>query len=487
MAGPNRELLASHIAAFENANVICVGDIMLDRFIYGDVDRVSPEAPIPVCRVRNETAMLGGAGNVARNLVSLGARVDLISVVGCDPVAKDVELLLQNLNGVSPNLLSETERITTSKIRYVADGQQLLRADREITDPISDEVAKRLCVTVSDTLQNTDALIISDYGKGVITDYLANHLITLAADAGKPVIVDPKAANFNRYRGASLVTPNLKELGQAAGRQPKSDVAITTCARALLENFEIEAMVVTRGSQGMSLISTDGADHFTSRAREVFDVSGAGDTVVASLAAGLAVGLPTVVAAQLANLAAGIVVGKTGTAVAYADDLQQEIRYAAPRPTPPPPLNVALEQIRAWQARGETVGFTNGCFDLLHPGHVSLLAQARANCDRLVVGLNADRSVKRLKGNNRPTQDETARAAVLSSFETVDLVLIFEQDTPEELLHQIRPDILVKGADYKIETVVGADFVQSYGGRVILAEIVPGFSTTATIARMNSS
>ena len=248
-------------------------------------------------------------------------------------------------------------------------------------------------------------------------------------------------------------------------------------------------MLVTRGAQGMSLIAPDRADHFPSRAREVFDVSGAGDTVLAVLAAGIAAGTPMIEAAQLANVAAGIVVGKTGTAVVYADDLHAELGEMTGLSGPQPPLRLAaaLDRIRTWKDRGEKVGFTNGCFDLLHPGHVSLLASARSTCDRLVVGLNSDASVKRLKGENRPMQNEAARAAVLSSLETVDLVVIFDEDTPEALLHEVRPDILVKGADYTVETVVGADLVQSYGGKVILADIVPGFSTTATIARMNAS
>jgi D-beta-D-heptose 7-phosphate kinase/D-beta-D-heptose 1-phosphate adenosyltransferase len=288
------------------------------------------------------------------------------------------------------------------------------------------------------------------------------------------VIVDPKSRDFTRYAGASLITPNLKELGKAADGELSSEDGIVDAARGLLSHAGIGSMLVTRGAQGMSLVTAAGADHFPSRAREVFDVSGAGDTVLALLAAGIA---------------AGVVVGKTGTAVVYADDLLEELNDMAGHSGPQPPLRLdaALDRIRTWKARGDKVGFTNGCFDLLHPGHVSLLASARATCDRLVVGLNSDMSVKRLKGENRPMQNEAARAAVLSSLETVDLVVIFDEDTPEALLHEVRPDVLVKGADYTIETVVGADLVQSYGGRVVLAEIVDGFSTTATIARMNAS
>jgi len=489
MTAPDHAALAARIADLQTAKVVCVGDVMLDRFVYGDVSRVSPEAPIPVCRVTNETAMLGGAGNVVRNLVSVGAAVTFVSVTGDDDIARDVDLLLRDLAGVTPNLIREKDRPTTSKIRYVAGGQQLLRADREVTTPIADDVADAVFRAAESALEDAGVLIVSDYGKGTITDSLVARLIEAASAAGKPVIVDPKSRDFTRYAGASLITPNLKELGEAADGELSSEDGIVDAARGLLSHAGIGSMLVTRGAQGMSLVTAAGADHFPSRAREVFDVSGAGDTVLALLAAGIAAGVPTLEAAQLANVAAGVVVGKTGTAVVYADDLLEELNDMAGHSGPQPPLRLdaALDRIRTWKARGDKVGFTNGCFDLLHPGHVSLLASARATCDRLVVGLNSDMSVKRLKGENRPMQNEAARAAVLSSLETVDLVVIFDEDTPEALLHEVRPDVLVKGADYTIETVVGADLVQSYGGRVVLAEIVDGFSTTATIARMNAS
>ncbi|MEX2454495.1 MAG: D-glycero-beta-D-manno-heptose-7-phosphate kinase [Rhodospirillaceae bacterium] len=477
------------IAAFGTARVVCTGDVMLDRFVYGEVTRVSPEAPIPVCRIRNETAMLGGAGNVVRNLVALGAGVDFFSVVGDDDVARDVEVLLRDLTGVSHVLLVEPGRPTTTKIRYVAGGQQLLRADREVTSAVPDEIAARLCAAVGGALDGAGALIVSDYGKGAITDDVARDLIAAARRAGVPAIVDPKSRNFARYAGATLVTPNLKELGEAAGGEPSSADEIVSAARRLIADAGISAMLVTRGAQGMTLVTADAADHLPSRAREVFDVSGAGDTVVATLAAGIAAGLSAIDAARMANVAAGIVVGKTGTAVAYADELRAELgaRNGVRSGKAAPTLDAAVERVRTWRDRGQRVGFTNGCFDLLHPGHVALLARARAACDRLVVGLNSDASVKRLKGETRPMQNEAARAAVLGSLETVDLVVVFDEDTPENLLHALRPDILVKGADYRIEDVVGAAFVQSYGGEVVLAEIVPGFSTTATVARMNAS
>ena len=480
--------IQAQIRALKKARVVCVGDVMLDRFVYGDVTRISPEGPIPICRVQKETAMLGGAGNVVRNLVALGASVDFISLVGNDDIARDVDRLLHDLSGVSHTLTTEANRPTTSKVRYVAGGQQLLRADRETTDPVPDAIADVLVSKVENALRDAALLVVSDYGKGVITSRLATRLIEIARQKNKPVIVDPKSKDFERYAGAAIITPNLREMVAAGGVEPVTEDGIVSAARRLLSNVGIDAMLVTRGAQGMSLVSGDTAHHFKSRAREVFDVSGAGDTVVATLAASIAVGHSYEDAAHLANVAAGIVVGKVGTAVSYAEDILTELNgsFETGERQVVRTIDAAMNRINKWRGKGEKVGFTNGCFDLLHPGHVSLLAEARGACDKLVVGLNSDWSVKRLKGKERPSQTERARAAVLSSLETVDLVIIFNEDTPEHLIKEIKPDVLVKGADYSIETVIGANFVQGYGGEIILVEIVPGFSTTATIARMNS-
>jgi D-beta-D-heptose 7-phosphate kinase/D-beta-D-heptose 1-phosphate adenosyltransferase len=484
MTGETASTLAAAVPTLAGTKVACVGDVMLDRFVYGDVVRLSPEAPIPVCRVSDETAMLGGAGNVVRNLVSLGAEVSFVTVTGDDDIARDVDLLIENLKGVTATILRLPGRPTTSKTRFVAGGQQLLRADRETAEAVDDATAGRLADAVEAALGDADVLIVSDYAKGVVTDGLMKRIVAAAAAAKVPLIVDPKSRNLGRYAGAALITPNLKELAEASDSDLGAEDAIVAAARDQIAAAGIGAMLVTRGAQGMSLVTGENATHFSSEAREVFDVSGAGDTVVATLAAGIAAGMPMLDAARLANVAAGIVVGKAGTAVVYPDDLLDELGGNPGASKTPQSLEAALGRIRDWQARGDRVGFTNGCFDLLHPGHVSLLAQARAACDRLVVGLNSDASVKRLKGESRPMQTEAARAAVLGSLESVDLVIVFEEDTPERLLQAVRPDVLVKGADYTVETVVGADFVQSYGGKVVLADLVPGFSTTATIARM---
>ena len=489
MATSDLSSLLKYTSAFSDTRVVCLGDVMLDRFIYGNVNRISPEAPIPVCRVENETVMLGGAGNVARNLTALGATVEFISVVGDDVVGDDVKLLLQGYDDIRPNITTVPGRITTSKTRYVAEGQQLMRADREVGTEISEALIDSLCSSVDRALQASNLLIISDYGKGVVTDRLVSEVISLSKAADTPVIVDPKSHSLDRYSGATLITPNLKEFGEAIGASVSSDAEIAASARELLKNVEIQSLIVTRGARGMSLILPEQAYHFASRAQEVFDVSGAGDTVVAALAVGISAGVPIVAATQLANLAAGIVVGKTGTAVVDIEDLVVEINavWGSKRVGSANDESSALNIVKKWKKIGKKIGFTNGCFDLLHPGHVSLLSQAKANCDRLVVALNSDNSVKKLKGLDRPMQDENARASILSSLEMVDLVLIFEEDTPIGLIDRIRPDVLVKGADYAIDKIVGADLVRSYGGEVVSAEILPGFSTTETISRINGS
>lgn len=485
--------LARHVEAFPQATVICVGDIMLDRFVSGDVDRISPEAPIPILRVGRETTMLGGAGNVVRNLVGLKARTRFLSVVGDDACGRELAELLSVLPGVEPVLQVEPGRQTPLKVRYLAGNQQLLRADHETVRPIRDQDADRLAEAAEAMLAEGDpartVLVLSDYGKGVLTDALLRRLIDAAARRGVAVVVDPKGRDFGRYRGATLVTPNRKELAEATALPTASDDEVVAACRAVIDGAGLKGVLATRSQDGMTLVAEGGAavHHLPAEAREVFDVSGAGDTVVATLAAALAAGVVAPDAAQLANVAAGIVVGKVGTAAVHAAELvdalhRQDLDDAEAKVLP---LERAVERADGWRRRGLSVGFTNGCFDLLHPGHLSLLRQARNACDRLIVGVNSDASVKRLKGDSRPIQTEAARSAVLASLSMVDMVVIFGADTPLDLIRALRPDVLVKGADYTVETVVGAPDVQGWGGRVVLADLEPGQSTTATIGRMS--
>jgi D-beta-D-heptose 7-phosphate kinase/D-beta-D-heptose 1-phosphate adenosyltransferase len=479
--------LARHIDSLSSARVLCVGDVMLDRFVYGAVDRVSPEAPIPVLRIERESAMLGGAGNVAANVMGLGAACRFVSVIGDDGAGAELRQLVARELGGDGGMVAQPGRQTTVKTRFIGGRQQLLRADAETVAPIAAGSANLVSGMVRDALHDVGAVILSDYGKGVLTDTLLARVIAVARTAGLPVVVDPKGSDYRRYKGASIVTPNRKELMEATGMPADTDEQVTDACRRIIETCGIDAVLATRSERGMSVVTKDGlVAHLPAEAREVFDVSGAGDTVVATLTAALSAGVPLDDAARLANLAAGIVVGKVGTAVVRAPELlealhTQEWRHGEAKVAT---REQAAECAERWRLRGKRVGFTNGCFDLLHPGHVSLLSQAKAACDVLVVGLNSDESVQRLKGPTRPVQSETARATVLASMAPVDLVVVFGEDTPELLIQALRPDVLVKGADYTIDKVVGADFVQSYGGKVVLADLVAGQSTTNTIKRM---
>ncbi len=483
-------LLAARVFALKQVPILCVGDVMLDQFVYGDVERISPEAPIPVLRVRREMAMLGGAGNVVRNLVALGAAPHFVSLVGDDMAGREVTRLVGLHAEVDPVLIVEYGRQTTIKTRFSAGSQQLLRADRETSAALAEQSLASLLGNAMKLLPKVGAVVLSDYGKGVLNKAVIRELLDGARAAGRPVVVDPKGTDYALYAGATLVTPNRKELHEATGLSVEDDAAIVAAARHLIDECSIANVLVTRSQDGMTLVTQAGETyHLPAEAREVFDVSGAGDTVVATMAAALAAGSPLPEAARLANVAAGIVVGKVGTAVVYAADLVASLHHSEVGAVEAKVADrtMAVDHLARWRHKGQKVGFTNGCFDLLHPGHISLLTQARAQCDRLVVGLNSDKSVKRLKGDSRPVQSEASRAIVLASLACVDLVVIFDEDTPFDLIAALRPDVLVKGADYTVEQVVGADLVQGWGGKVVLAELAEGHSTTATIARMGRS
>jgi D-beta-D-heptose 7-phosphate kinase/D-beta-D-heptose 1-phosphate adenosyltransferase len=481
--------LAVHLEALVGVRVVVAGDVMLDRSLYGAVERISPEGPIPVLRVEREAAMLGGAGNVLRNLAALGAAVEFLAVVGDDAAGREVQALAREAAGAGCHLLVEAGRPTTIKERYIAAGQQLLRADRDPDGAIGADTAATLLAAATAALEGAGALVLSDYGKGTLQPETLGALIAAAAAAGCPVVVDPKGRDYGIYRGATLVTPNQRELHEATGRPTATEGDVLLAARQVIDSCGIEAVLVTRGARGMTVLRGGEGNHLQlpAAAREVFDVSGAGDTVVAAVAAALAAGVDFESAVRLANLAASIVVGKLGTAVASRSELLQTLHASdlLAAEAKIADLEASVEHAARWRRKNLTIGFTNGCFDLLHPGHVSLLAQARAVCDRLIVGLNSDASTRRLKGEGRPIQSEAARAAVLASLADVDLVVIFGEDTPLKAIEALRPDVLVKGADYARDEVVGADLVERHGGKVILAELAPGHSTSDTIGRMS--
>ena len=483
--GPSAAELADAARLLRKASVLVVGDAMLDRYVYGEVRRISPEAPVPVLAVEREIAMPGGAGNVVRNLTALGAAVAFVSVVGDDQAGSDITGLIGGQHGVEPWLLVQGGRVTTTKTRFLAAGQHLLRADHEIVQAINPRLADRMVRIATDAVAATAVTVLSDYGKGVLAGDVPQKLIAVARAAGRRVVVDPKGRDFSPYAGADLITPNRGELRDATGMPVETEEQVVAAARTLRAQHRFGAVLVTRSEDGMTLLhGTDSVQHFPAEAPEVHDVSGAGDTVVSVVAAGLAAGLDLPIAARLANIAAGLVVGKVGTAVAREEEIVEALSVERGALRKVCSRAAALEQVERWRRRGWRVGFTNGCFDLLHPGHVHLLEQSRSWCDRLVVGLNSDASVKRLKGPARPIQSEAARAAVLASLASVDLVTVFDEDTPLELLRLLRPDVLVKGADYTVDQVVGHELLEEYGGQVKLAELLPGNSTTATVARI---
>lgn len=489
--GYNR--MASALAGVFNglaaSRVLVVGDLMLDRFLWGQVRRTSPEAPVPVVDLERETRSLGGAANVARNLLGLGLQVDLVGVTGAD-AGRD--LLLEALTQAdldSDGVLIAQDRGTTVKTRVIGNRQQLVRIDAERAAPLMERDQERLLAVATACLMQADALLLSDYAKGVLTANLCRTLIASARVRGLPVLVDPKGEDFGRYAGATLITPNHGELALATGVKAQDLDALLAAGSETRETLGLESMVLTLGEQGMVLIEPDGNHPLSAIAREVYDVSGAGDTVIATFAAGLVGGLARIDTARLANLAAGIVVGKVGTAPITAPELLVAIgeETTCEQAAKIRDAGEAMAQVRCWQAAGKRVVFTNGCFDLLHVGHVTYLDRARRYGQRLVVGLNTDASVRRLKGPERPLIGQEDRARVLAALATVDAVVLFDQDTPLALIEQLRPDVLAKGADYREEQVIGATKVKSWGGQVVLIPLVEDHSTTGIIARMSSN
>jgi D-beta-D-heptose 7-phosphate kinase/D-beta-D-heptose 1-phosphate adenosyltransferase len=483
----NSDLLP-YVERLKAARVLCIGDVMLDHYVFGQVERVSPEAPVPVLWIEREMKTLGGAGNVLRNLRALGAAASFISVVGNDEAGREIGRLVEAQDGAEAHVLVQPQRTTTVKTRYVAGNQQLLRADRESSIPLDPYIREDLLRLARELVADHAVVVVSDYAKGVLTEGVALEIIRAARDVGARVIVDPRGGDHIRYRGADLVKPNRRELAHATGMPVETDSEIIAASRVLIERCGFNAVLASLGAEGSVLVSADGtANAQRAEVREVFDASGAGDTVVAMVAAAMAVGLGLSDAARLGNIAAGIVVRKTGTAVAYAGELAAALNgrdfYSTEKVVP---RSHALDLVARWRRHGLRIGFTNGFFDLLHPGHVALLSQAKSACDRLIVGLNSDASTERLKGSRRPIQNETERAAVLASLPTVDLIVVFHEDTPMELIRDIRPQLLVKGEEYRLEEVVGADFVKQAGGDVLLAKIEPDYNSTAPIARLAS-
>jgi D-beta-D-heptose 7-phosphate kinase / D-beta-D-heptose 1-phosphate adenosyltransferase len=464
---------------FDSSHVLIVGDVMLDRYWHGSSHRVSPEAPVPIVNVALEEERPGGAGNVAVNIAALGGRVSLVGVVGNDPAGHQLKARL-NAAGIFSELQVSQSKPTITKLRVMSRHQQLLRMDFEET--FSPEDSCELDSKIAPVLPHCDILVLSDYAKGTLQDCQA--LIAQAKALGIPVLVDPKGGDFTRYSGASLLTPNIAEFEAVVGKCD-SERDIVSKGLELITRLNIAALLVTRGEMGMTLIRpAQQAIHLPARAREVYDVTGAGDTVIAVLAAVLASGQSLPEAVVLANMAAGIVVGKLGAATVNAAEMRRAINkeYSTARGVvTEEQLMFAIEEARA---NGERIVFTNGCFDIIHAGHVGYLEEARKQGDRLIVALNSDASVRRLKGQGRPINPIDRRLAVLAGLESVDWVVSFEEDTPERLLRRIKPDVLVKGGDYRADQIIGGTIVKANGGEVKVLRFFENCSTTSIVNRI---
>ena len=490
--------------SMKDVRVLVIGDIMLDQFVYGDVERISPESPVPVLLVQNEQSMLGGAGNVLSNLKGLGAECAVIAVIGGDTQGQHLQECLKGFAAEAACLVVDSTRPTTVKTRFLSGMQQLLRTDFEKKESISPEIENDLIKQFDRELENCGAVVISDYGKGILTDRVLRHVIQTARKKNVPVLVDPKGDDYKRYKGASIVTPNKKELMEASKMSAGSDEEVSMAAHHVMKVSGIDAVIATRSKDGMSVVQRHDKEavHIPASPVEVFDVSGAGDTVIAVAAAALAAGSDVVQAAKLANVAGNIVVTKVGTAPIRIDEMldsliaiqgneqAQASQAHAVQGTPICNWDQAIEVMQRWRAKNRTVGFTNGCFDILHRGHAQYLGEARARCDRLIVALNSDASIKLLKGESRPIHDEMSRAAVLSALACVDMVVFFgaseegQDNTPCELLSILKPDLYFKGGDYTIDQLPEAKIMAEHGGEVSLLSFVDGYSTTGAIEKM---
>lgn len=475
--------MMSPILSFSNARVLVVGDVMLDRYWHGQASRISPEAPVPVVHVEDVTdERPGGAANVSVTVAALGAQTALLGVTGDDEAGKSLERRLQKI-GVEYRFTRLSGPATVTKIRVLSRHQQLIRLDLE--NSFEGKGHRELLTDYESMLSRVDSVALSDYGKGTLAN--AQEFIVRARAAGKPVLVDPKGSDFSRYSGATVITPNLTEFESVVGSCRDLDELVAR-GEALLRELDIHAIVITRSDQGMTLLRGEHKPvHVSAQAREVYDVTGAGDTVVGVLAAAVAAGRSLPEAMMLSNVAAGIVVGKLGTASVSTAELMRVLDEQTYDPSCLLTRAELLSAVAGARERGETIVMTNGCFDILHAGHVSYLERARALGDRLVVAVNDDGSVQRLKGEGRPINTLSHRTAVLAALKSVDWLVAFSEDTPEELIGMVLPDVLVKGGDYRADEIAGANRVQAQGGRVDILDFEHGCSTTKLIDAINQA
>lgn len=473
------------LARFPEQRVLVIGDLILDEYLWGKVERISPEAPVQIVDIQREFLTLGGAGNVLANILSLGGRAQLCSVIGCDQNAQVLIGQLHQRGLSTEGLFKDSHRPTTKKTRVLAAGQQILRIDREIRQPIEAGYEEEIFHYFIENLSGYQAIILSDYQKGVLTDSLLARIIAAARQEGKPVFIDPKGSSYCKYRRANYLTPNLKEAGLATNMTLGSEEQISQAGQKLLEDLALDGLIITRGQDGISVFTPHQLPvSLPTKAKEVYDVSGAGDTVLASLTLGYCSGLSINEAAWLANLAAGVVVGKVGTATVNPSEIIGYCHDHLWGEQKNKNCQDLLDLITRHRLAGQKIVFTNGCFDLFHVGHIKLLQEAKKFGDILVVAINDDASVTRLKGLPRPCMTQEERVQLLGALDCVDYLTVFSDDNPMRLLEMIKPDVLAKGTDYNKEEVVGWSIVDSYGGSIKLINLAQNISTSHLIDRI---
>lgn len=489
MSNIDTNLLFNTVKTFGqiSQHVLVVGDVMLDRYLIGEVSRISPEAPVPVVLLKSQNERAGGAANVAANLALLGIKTQLIGCIGQDNEGKTLIAAMQDLSVETTHMVESNTRPTIAKTRILGGHQQMMRLDQEETHAFNDTEAKQLQEAWHQAITQKPAIVIlSDYAKGVLSEAFCQQMIKDCRKAGIPVLVDPKGKDYNKYVGATALTPNKKETAEAC-ETTTNDAQLIDKAQQLKDRVKLDFLAVTRGEEGISLLD-DSRHDLAATAKQVYDVSGAGDTVISTLAAGMMHGLSPLTSLQLANTAAAVVVGKVGTVPIQQHELLEALTDTQTQVQAHKvcDLPVLLDKVAIWKQNDTKIVFTNGCFDLLHAGHVTYLEAAKKRGDRLILGLNTDRSVSTLKGPSRPVVHEKDRARVLAALESVDAVILFDEDTPLDLINAIKPDVIAKGSDYTEDQVVGAKEVKSWGGEVALVELVEGRSTTSMINKMNS-
>ena len=482
----NHSKLNEIITNIQSKKILVVGDIMLDKYVFGSVDRISPEAPIPIVKIDNTKLLEGGAGNVLKNLNSLNIKTSFISVIGNDEAGKILKDRFKRLKNVEYALIQDNNRKTTFKTRYIANGQQLFRTDQETVISLDKTLMQKAFQYFKLFIRQADIVIFSDYGKALFIDEnFCQKLIKHANKENKNVIVDPKGDKFEKYKGSFFITPNAKEAFKATNIEASNNNLSEKCGKHIINNKWSKNVLLTRGEYGLSLIENNIAYHLKSNAQEVFDVTGAGDTVIALFSASLAINNNHIDAAKFANLGASIAVKKLGTSSINKEEIY-ELSIKKNKSKILSEENL-LETINELRNNNQTIGFTNGCFDLIHSGHIDMFEKAAECCDKLIVAVNSDRSVKKLKGTTRPILNLKAREKLLSSLKMVDFVICFDGDTPINLIRVIKPNILFKGADYKIKDIVGANYIKKIGGKVIRIELTKNQSTTKLTKMLNKN